>query len=63
LLWAEAPGHVRLSAHSANLPKTLWQRLPKSWALDKTLFTERVGKLSKAKIELILAGIDVVLGR
>jgi hypothetical protein len=31
-------------------------------ALDKTGFTERVGKVA-AKLELILAGIDVVLGR
>ena len=30
---------------------------------DKTLLSERVGKLSKAKMELLLSGIDVVLGR
>jgi len=32
-------------------------------ALDKTLLTERVGKLSRAKVDLLLAGFDVVLGR
>jgi mRNA-degrading endonuclease toxin of MazEF toxin-antitoxin module len=32
-------------------------------AVDKTMLTERVGKLSTAKLELVLAGIDVVLGR
>jgi len=31
--------------------------------LDRTTLTERVGKLSAAKLELVLAGIDVVLGR
>jgi hypothetical protein len=31
--------------------------------LDKTDLTERTGKLSRAKLELVLAGIDVVLGR
>jgi hypothetical protein len=31
--------------------------------VDKTTLTERVGKLSAAKLELVLAGIDVVLGR
>jgi len=32
-------------------------------SLDKRLLTERVGKLPRAKVELILAGIDVVFGR
>jgi len=32
-------------------------------ALDKVLLTERVGRLPRAKIELLLAAIDVVLGR
>ena len=32
-------------------------------ALDKTLLVERVGKLSRATVELILSGIDVVLAR
>jgi mRNA-degrading endonuclease toxin of MazEF toxin-antitoxin module len=31
--------------------------------MDKTFLTERVGKLSAAKVELLLSGIDVVLGR
>lgn len=30
---------------------------------DRYILTERVGKLSRAKLELVLAGIDVVLGR
>jgi mRNA interferase MazF len=63
LLWAEAPGHVRLSAHATNLPKDSVAKASQVVALDKTVLTERVGKLSKVKIELILAGIDVVLGR
>ena len=32
-------------------------------ALDKVLLTDRVGKLSRAKIELLLVWIDVTLGR
>jgi PemK-like, MazF-like toxin of type II toxin-antitoxin system len=31
--------------------------------LDKSFLVERVGKLSAAKVELLLSGIDVVLGR
>jgi len=32
-------------------------------SIDKSLLTERTGKLSHAKTELVLAGIDVLLGR
>jgi hypothetical protein len=32
-------------------------------ALDRDLLTDRVGKLARAKLELILTGIDVILGR
>jgi mRNA-degrading endonuclease toxin of MazEF toxin-antitoxin module len=31
--------------------------------LDKRILTERVGKLSRKKFDVILAGIDIVLGR
>jgi hypothetical protein len=31
--------------------------------LDKSVLTERIGKLAKAKLELVLFGIDIVLGR
>jgi hypothetical protein len=31
-------------------------------ALDRSILSERVGKLSRPKMELILSGIDVVLG-
>jgi len=32
-------------------------------ALDKKLLTEIGGKLQRAKLESLLAGVDVVLGR
>ena len=32
-------------------------------ALDRAALTERVGRVSASSLELILAGIDVVLGR
>ena len=31
--------------------------------LDRSELTERAGKLPKAKLELVLTGVDVVLGR
>jgi len=31
--------------------------------LDRELLTEEVGKLPKRQLELILSGIDIILGR
>jgi hypothetical protein len=32
-------------------------------SLDRALLTQEVGKLSKRQLDLILSGIDIVLGR
>jgi mRNA interferase MazF len=61
--WADAPGNVLLTARSTRLPKDSVANVSQIVALDKTFLTERVGKLSAAKVELLLSGIDVVLGR
>ena len=63
LRWADAPGNVLLSARSTNLPKDSVANASQIVALDRTVLTERVAKLSRAKLELLLSGIDVVLGR
>ena len=63
LRWAAAPGNALLTARTTGLPKDSVANVSQVVALDKTLLTERVGKLSRAKIELVLAGLDVILGR
>ena len=63
LRWANAPGNVLLAARLTGLPKDSVANVSQLVALDKTLLTERTGKLSRAKIDLLLSGIDVVLGR
>ncbi len=63
LKWADAPGNVLLPARATHLTKDSVANVSLIVALDKTLLIERVGKLSEAKVELILTGIDVVLGR
>jgi len=63
LKWAEAPGNVVLQSRLTGLPKDSGANVSQVGALDKSLLTERVGKLSRAKTELVLAGINVVLGR
>jgi mRNA interferase MazF len=63
LRWAEAPGNVLLTARATSLPKDSIANVSQVITLDKSLLTERVGKLSQARIELVLSGIDVMLGR
>jgi len=61
--WAEAPGNVILSARITGLPKDSVANTSQIVTLDRELLTEEVGKLSKRQLELILAGIDIILGR
>lgn len=63
LKWEAAPGNVRLSARLTGLPKDSVANVSQVVTLDKDLLTERVGKLARAKLELLLSGIDVELGR
>jgi len=60
---ANAPGNVLLSARATRLPKDSVANVSQVVTLDKTLLSERVGKLSRARLELLLSGIDVVLDR
>ena len=63
LRWADAPGNVALTARLTGLPKESVAIVSGIVALDRALLAERVGHLSRAKVELLLAGIDVILGR
>jgi mRNA interferase MazF len=63
LRWADAPGNVLLAARATGLPKDSVANVSQVLALDTNLLSERVGKLSRAKTELVLSGIDIVLGR
>jgi mRNA interferase MazF len=63
LRWAEAPGNVLLASKVTGLPKDSVANVSQLVTLDKSSLTGRVGKVSKAKLELVLLGIDVVLGR
>ena len=63
LKWADAPGNVLLEVRLTGLPKDSVANVSQVVALDRWLLTERVGKLSRAKTDLVLAGIDVVLDR
>ncbi len=63
LKWALAPGNVRLSARTTGLPKESVANVSQIIAIDKEFLKARVGKLPLLKLELLLSGIDIVLGR
>jgi mRNA interferase MazF len=61
--WAAAPGNVLLPAAATGLPKESVANVSQIVTVDKTDLSERVAKLPRSKFDLVLAGIDVVLGR
>ena len=61
--WADAPGNVLLSAKSTGLAKDSVANVSQIVTLDRDAFLERMGKLVRAKLELIFSGIDIVLDR
>lgn len=63
LKWAEAPGNVVLPARSSGLPKDSVANVSQIITLDRGLLTRRVGRISKKQLELVLSGLDIVLGR
>lgn len=63
LKWALAPGNVQLSTRVTGLSKDSVANVSQIVSVDKDFLTERAGKLSTSKLELILSGIDTVLGR
>jgi mRNA interferase MazF len=63
LKWADAPGNVLLASRATGLSQDSVANVSQVTAFDRSWLTERTGKLPKAKVELILSGIDIVLGR
>jgi mRNA interferase MazF len=61
--YARAPGNVPLRPRHTCLPKDSVAKVSQIVALDRTLLTERTGKLPRTQFDLVLSGIDVVLGR
>jgi mRNA interferase MazF len=63
LEWESAPGNVLLPAALTGLPIDSVANVSQIVTLDRDQLTERVGKLPASKLDLVLRGIDVVLGR
>ncbi len=63
LKWARAPGNVLLSSRATGLPRDSVANVSLVVALGKLQLIERAGKISPRHLELIFAGIDIILGR
>ncbi len=63
LRWAGAPGNALLTSRVTGLPKDSAANVSQVVALDRGVLEQRVGRLPRAKVELLLSGLDVVLGR
>lgn len=61
--WANVPGNVLLPSHVTSLPQDSVANASLVISIDKELLIEHVGKLSRVKLGLVLAGLDAVLGR
>jgi mRNA interferase MazF len=61
--FGDAPGNVLFEAGTAGLPKDSVANVSQIVAVDRTFLTERIGRLSKKQLALVLAGIDLVLGK
>jgi mRNA interferase MazF len=63
LKWENLPGNVALTARATGLPRRSVANVSQIVTLDKADLTERTGRLSPSKLELVLAGVETVLGR
>jgi mRNA interferase MazF len=62
-VWAGAPGNVLLPGRTTGLPKDSVANVSQIIAIDRSLLTERAGRLGQKQLAQVLHGIDVVLGR
>lgn len=63
LRWGDAPGNVVLDASTTGLPRDSVANVSQVVTLDRATLVERTGVLPEHKLDLVLYGIDVVLGR
>jgi mRNA interferase MazF len=63
LKWGDAPGNVVLKAKATGLRKDSVANVSQIVAVDKDMLTERAGKVQQRHLDLVFAGLDLVLGR
>jgi mRNA interferase MazF len=60
---AAAPGNMPLPRRRTGLPRDSVASVSLINSVDRSLLTERVGRISDADLALVLSGIDLMLGR
>ena len=63
LKWGAAPGNALLTSKNTGLSKDSVANVSQLITLDRDSLVDQVGKLSKKKLDLVLTGVDVMLGR
>ncbi|MCR4375006.1 MAG: type II toxin-antitoxin system PemK/MazF family toxin [Acidobacteria bacterium] len=63
LVWADAPGNVPLGARATGLSRDSVANVSQIVTLDRSVLTERVGRLGPKLVAQVLHGVDIVLGR
>ncbi len=63
LKWADAPGNILLTERETGLPKPSVANVSQIATLDRADLTSRIGKLPRTRLEAVLDGIEIVLGR
>ena len=63
LKWADAPGNVLVPKAESGLPQDSVANVSLIVALDKQVLNDRVRKIPRRRLELILSGVDTLLGR
>ena len=60
---AAAPGNAVLPPRSTGLPRESVANVSQIVAVDRTVLSEHAGHVGRRELALVLAGIDIVLGR
>ncbi len=63
LRWSQAPGNLALASKLTGLPRESVANVSQIVTVDRDVLVELVDKLPQSKLNLILSGVDVVLGR
>jgi len=63
LKWSRLPGNVLLRTLATGLDNDSVANCALVLAVDRSQFVERVGRIDRAQVDRLLAGIDLVLGR
>lgn len=63
LKWADAPGNVLLKSGSTGLDRDSVANVSQIVTVGREMLTERVGRVSERKLEQVLSGIGLVIGR